>query len=57
MARHPFEDAGGDRKPVLAPALGLRPVQDIMGEEAEIGGGADFAREIASEVQILGDNV
>ena len=57
MAGHRFEDAGGDRKPVLAPALGLGAMQYVMGEEAETGRGGDLAGEFAGQMQILGDDV
>ena len=57
VAGHRFEDAGGDRKTVLSPALGLGSVEDIVREETEISGCGDLTRELAGEMQILGDDV
>ncbi len=57
MAGHGFEDAGGDRETVLSPALGLGAVEDVVREEAQRLRRADFAGELAGEVQILGDDV
>src|SRR5579871_4045596 len=54
-SRHRLEDAGCDREALLPPALRLGAVQHVMGEQTEFGRRGHRARELASEMQILGD--
>jgi len=54
---HRFENPGGDRKTLPTPALRLGAVQHVMGKKAQMRGRRDFAGQIASEMEILRDNV
>src|SRR5439155_16716326 len=54
---HRLEDLCGDREALLAPTLGLGAVQHVVRQEAEMRGGGDLARQIAGELQVLGDDV
>src|ERR1700730_14331231 len=56
-AGHRFEDLCGNRKALLAPALGLGAAQHVVREEAKMGGCGDLARQIAGKLQVLGDDV
>jgi len=55
--RPSLRESGGDRKTLPTPALRLGAVQHVMGKKAQMRGRRDFAGQIASEMEILRDNV